>query len=201
MVVHSTIQIVFWLVWLILLSFIFATNSQGQLNAMGIDIKETAAHQFLSDSDTIPDQSEIVSPIESTQAVDNRIYQLVDEMARFPRCEGMFNEISMLYECADMKMMEFVSENIEFPREARRRGIDGRVTAAFVVTQTGELQNISIMESLGYGCDEEVVRVINLMNEMEERWIPARIDGQKVNSFFYLTVGFKTTVSNKFIRF
>ncbi|TVQ42117.1 MAG: energy transducer TonB [Saprospirales bacterium] len=192
MIVHSTIQKAFWLVWLILLSFIFVTNSQGQLNAMGIDIKETVAHQFLSYSDTIPDQSEIVSPIESTQAVDNRIYQLVDEMARFPGCEGMFNEISMLYECADMKMLEFVSENIKFPREARRRGIDGYVTAAFVVTQAGKIQNISIMEGVGYGCDEEVVRAINLMNEMEERWIPARIDGQKVNSFFYLTVNFST---------
>ncbi len=179
-------------IWLILLTFIFLINSQVELKAIGIDFLQTEVHQFLSDSDTLPEQTEIISPIGKPQTVDNRIYQLVDEMARFPGCEGMFNEISMLYECADVKMLQFVSDNIKFPREARRKGIDGRVTAAFVVTRTGEIQNISIMEGLGYGCDEEVIRVISLMNEMEERWIPARIDGQKVNSMFYLPVNFST---------
>ena len=179
-------------IWLILLTFIFLINSQVELKAIGIDFLQTEVHQFLSDSDTLPEQTEIISPIGKPQTVDNRIYQLVDEMARFPGCEGMFNEISMLYECADVKMLQFVSDNIKFPREARRKGIDGRVTAAFVVTRTGKIQNISIMEGLGYGCDEEVIRVISLMNEMEERWIPARIDGQKVNSMFYLPVNFST---------
>ena len=189
MVTHACIQ---RNIWLILLSFIFVINSQVELKAIGIDFLQTEVHQFLSDSDTLPEQAEIASPIGKPQTVDNRIYQLVDEMARFPGCEGMFNEISMLYECADVKMLQFVSDNIKFPREARRKGIDGRVTAAFVVTRTGEIQNISIMEGLGYGCDEEVIRVISLMNEMEERWIPARIDGQKVNSMFYLPVNFST---------
>ena len=184
-------------IWLILLTFIFLINSQVELKAIGIDFLQTEVHQFLSDSDTLPEQTEIISPIGKPQTVDNRIYQLVDEMARFPGCEGMFNEISMLYECADNRMVEFFIQHIRYPEEASRKGVEGSVITAFVVTKTGELQNISIMEGIGYGCDEEVIRILNLMNEMEERWIPARIDGQKVNSIFYFPVRFSIERQNR----
>lgn len=59
--------------------------------------------------------------------------------------------------------MEFVAKNIQYPKEAEEAGIEGSVIVGYDILDTGQVQNVRILKGLGYGCDEEAMRVIGLM--------------------------------------
>jgi TonB family protein len=47
-----------------------------------------------------------------------------------------------------------------YPAAAKTNGVTGYVTVQFVVDGTGDTKNMSVVKGLGYGCDEEAIRVI-----------------------------------------
>lgn len=94
---------------------------------------------------------------------------------RFPGCDDKED-----MDCADMKMMQFVFSNLRPPEG----NPGGEVTAAFVVKASGKIDNITITSSLTPGCDEEVIRILNLM----PNWLPAIIDGVAVDMEWELIV-------------
>ncbi len=59
--------------------------------------------------------------------------------------------------------MEFIAKNVQYPKEAEEAGIEGSVIVAYDILDTGAVQNVRILKGLGYGCDEEALRVIGLM--------------------------------------
>ncbi len=68
----------------------------------------------------------------------------------------------------------YLQENLQYPEEARQQGIEGNVKVQFTVQANGELTNFIIKKSLGYGCDEEAVRLI----KAKPNWQPALKDGE-----------------------
>lgn len=60
-------------------------------------------------------------------------------------------------------MKEFVAKNLRYPEEARAAGIEGKVTVGYQVTDNGVVLNPHIIKGLGYGCDEEALRIIGLL--------------------------------------
>ena len=54
----------------------------------------------------------------------------------------------------------YLESNMRYPDEARQRNINGRVTIEFTVTAEGRLTDFKIVQALGYGCDEEVIRLV-----------------------------------------
>lgn len=87
---------------------------------------------------------------------------------RFPGCDDAED-----YDCADMKMLQFIFSNMKHPDEAKAAGVSGTVVVKFTVAADGSLNSPSIVEGLGHGCDEEVVRIVSLM----PKWLPATDDG------------------------
>jgi len=53
-----------------------------------------------------------------------------------------------------------VKENLIYPKEAAAQKIRGRVLVEFTVTADGDLKDIKVLKGLGYGCDEEAVRLV-----------------------------------------
>ena len=66
------------------------------------------------------------------------------------------------------EMKKFLSANITYPKAAQESGIQGIVYVSFVVNETGRISNIKILRGINGACDEEVIRVINLM----PKWKP-----------------------------
>ena len=66
---------------------------------------------------------------------------------------------------------------VRYPREAQRRGIEGRVVASVIVDEEGRVQSSRILEGIGGGCDEEALRVIK-----KARFEPAMLDGKPVKA-------------------
>ncbi|RZL51237.1 MAG: energy transducer TonB [Pedobacter sp.] len=83
-------------------------------------------------------------------------------------------------------MIAFLGKNVKYPAEAKKNNIAGRVNARFVVEEDGSITNINLERKLGYGCDEEVIRVIKLM----PKWIPAQASGKPIRSNRYLPITF-----------
>ncbi|MDJ1466654.1 energy transducer TonB [Xanthocytophaga flava] len=63
---------------------------------------------------------------------------------------------------------KFISTTIIYPDQARAHHITGKVFVEFVVGADRFISDITITKGLGYGCDEEVIRMLKLM----PRWLP-----------------------------
>lgn len=72
---------------------------------------------------------------------------------------------------------QYIAKNIQFPAEAKEREIQGTVRLSFVVETDGSVSNIVVINSVGGGCDNEAVRL--LQNTI---WIPAEKNGKYVRS-------------------
>lgn len=85
-------------------------------------------------------------------------------------------------------LMRYVKQNISYPSVAREIGIEGIVYVSFVVNESGNVESAKVMKGIGYGCDEEVIRVVGKM----PRWKKAgRNAGHPVKVRFNIPVAFK----------
>ncbi len=58
---------------------------------------------------------------------------------------------------------EFITQNLQYPKDAEAAGIEGSVVVSYEVTDNGVVQNAMVTKGLGYGCDEEALRLIRLL--------------------------------------
>ncbi len=58
---------------------------------------------------------------------------------------------------------KFVGENLRYPAEALEARVEGKVIVAYDIDDNGYVHNPYIVKGLGYGCDEEAVRVVSLL--------------------------------------
>lgn len=85
------------------------------------------------------------------------------------------------------KFRAYLQENLQYPEEARRQGIEGNVKVQFIVKADGELANFTIKKSLSHGCDEEAIRLI----QARPNWQPALQDGEAQDQAVTVKVRFK----------
>jgi TonB family protein len=83
-------------------------------------------------------------------------------------------------------MLNYIAKNVKYPPVARENGIEGRVYVTFVVDKLGNIKDARILKGIGGGCDEEALRVINLMPQ----WIPGKQDGVPVQVQYNLPINF-----------
>lgn len=82
---------------------------------------------------------------------------------------------------------QYVKNNLTYPSVARRNAVEGSVLASFQVNPDGEITNIRIEEALGFGCDEEVKRLL----EASPLWQPAIQGLHTVKSKVKIAIDFK----------
>lgn len=58
---------------------------------------------------------------------------------------------------------EFIRANLRYPKEALDAGIEGTVFLRFDVDDNGMVHNPEVLKGIGYGCDEEAVRLARMM--------------------------------------
>ena len=84
------------------------------------------------------------------------------------------------------ELYRFIAQNLKYPIEARQNKIQGKVFAKFVVRKDGSTSDISVLKGIGYGCDEEVVRIIGIL----PKWNAGKQNGIPVNVYFTMPVNF-----------
>jgi hypothetical protein len=85
------------------------------------------------------------------------------------------------------RISRFMADNIRMPVKVKESGISGRVVISFTVDTDGHPINFRVKKALGYGCEEEVIRVIKLL---DGDWLPAIFEGQAVAAITEIPVSF-----------
>ncbi|GAB2795569.1 energy transducer TonB [Rhabdobacter roseus] len=84
------------------------------------------------------------------------------------------------------EMYKYLSKHIKYPPAASRANISGKVFLTFVVNTDGSIQDVSVLKGLGFGCDEEAMRVVKTM----PKWKPGKQSGRSVRVKFNLPISF-----------
>lgn len=66
-------------------------------------------------------------------------------------------------------LQRYISDQIEYPTEAKELGDQGRVYVSFVVERNGSITNVQIIRGVSPALDRETKRLVRAM----PRWIPA----------------------------
>jgi TonB family protein len=90
------------------------------------------------------------------------------------------------YPGGDEARIAFLGQNIRYPEQAKKNGVQGKVFVTFVVETDGSISNVKVLRGIGGGCDEEAVRVIKMM----PKWSPGLQEGKAVRVQFNLPIKF-----------
>ncbi|MDD3724648.1 MAG: energy transducer TonB, partial [Bacteroidales bacterium] len=109
---------------------------------------------------------------------EEEVFVMVEENASFPGGEKA--------------MFKYISDNLQYPRLAIEKGIQGRVYVTFIVEKDGSITDIKVLRDIGDGCGDEVVRLVKTM----PKWKPAKQRGKTVRQQFNLPVMFSLVKNN-----
>jgi protein TonB len=126
--------------------------------------QETVIEEYVPYVPAVEEENEIIE--------EDPVFVVVESMPSFPG--GM------------RALMKYLGENIHYPQLAKESGIQGRVFISFVVEKDGTATDIRILRGIGGGCDEEAIRVVQLM----PKWVPGKQRDLPVRVRFILPVKF-----------
>jgi protein TonB len=87
----------------------------------------------------------------------------------------------------DEALFNYIKVNLRYPEKAKQAKIQGTVFVTFLVKADGRLNNIKLLQGIGYGCDEEAIRLVQTM----PNWKPAKDKGENVDIQMNLPIKFK----------
>ena len=81
---------------------------------------------------------------------------------------------------------KYLKKKIKYPKEAREKGITGRVYVMFVIDKTGAVKDARVIRGVSPELDEVA---LNAVKEMP-KWKPGTQNGKFVNVQFNLPINF-----------
>jgi protein TonB len=133
----------------------------------------------------VPDDEEIEEEIAIDLDIEMTEDQVIEEIVAFEAPEEEVAEtIHHIVEEMPAPVgglaafYKYLSKNLQYPAQARRMGIEGRVYMLFVVEKDGSLTDITVQKGIGAGCDEESIRVLKnapKWNAGKQRGRPVRV--------------------------
>jgi TonB family protein len=151
--------------------WLLSTYALAALFIGGTALFMAGCEQNVENRSAEPSKKEVVE--KPNVKVDGPVFTVVEKQPEFP---GGVKE-----------MYNFLAENIKYPEEAVKAGAEGRVFLSFIVTTEGEIADVKILKGLGYGFDEEALRVLSKF----PKWQPGSQDGKPVNVKFNLPINFQ----------
>lgn len=85
------------------------------------------------------------------------------------------------------EMYRYLGENIKYPAAAQRANVSGRVFVKFIVEDDGSIGDVVVMKGIGFGCDEEAIRVVKSM----PKWKPGVQNGKNVRVYYNMPIVYK----------
>ena len=136
----------------------------GTIKVNGQDIK------VVEQDDIVTMEGEVEAPAQESPADD--AFDVVEQMPEYPG--------------GPKALMEFLNNNVQYPAEAEKAGIQGRVIATFVVEKDGSISNAKVVKSVDPLLDAEALRVIDAM----PNWKPGMQNGKVVRVKYTIPLSF-----------
>lgn len=87
----------------------------------------------------------------------------------------------------EIPMHAYFKDNIQYPEEAKKAGIQGTVALSFVVEKNGSISTIRVLKDPGGGIGMEGVRLLKAMPP----WQPGEIEGMPVKVKYTIPIRFR----------
>ena len=104
---------------------------------------------------------------------NDMVFDVVEVMPQFPG--------------GQIAMLQYIMENMKYPKQAMKEGIQGRVAVSFIVEKDGSISDVKPILSVHPLLNKEAVRVVKSM----PKWTPGKQNGKPVRVRFNLPVMFK----------
>src|SRR5574344_1169560 len=118
-------------------------------------------------------ESSAAPQVKDTANVEDKVFDVTEKLPDF---KG-----------GKIEMFKFIANHIRYPKNAQKKGIQGRVIVTFVVTKTGKITNANIAHSVDPELDAEALRVVNSMPD----WTPAYQNNEAVNAKYTVPITFR----------
>ena len=89
---------------------------------------------------------------------------------------GLIQETRPSFRGGERELSKFIESNLVYPQEAKSAGVDGQVLVEFYIEKDGTVTDAKVLKGIGYGCDEEAIRVVGLM----PKWRPCKVRGESL---------------------
>ena len=136
----------------------------GTIKVNGQEIK------VVEQDDIVTMEGEVEAPAQESPADD--AFDVVEQMPEYPG--------------GPKALMEFLNNNVQYPAEAEKAGIQGRVIATFIVEKDGSISNAKVVKSVDPLLDAEALRVIDAM----PNWKPGMQNGKVVRVKYTVPLSF-----------
>lgn len=124
-----------------------------------------------------------VSIVMTAPVIDKTVKMEMDK-------EGFYTNTEVLpaYPGGQKALERFFEDNIQYPEAATENDAQGTVKLSFAVDENGKIyQPVATGNKIGYGLEEEAIRVFNKM----PKWTPGKIKGKNVKARFTLPINFQ----------
>jgi len=85
---------------------------------------------------------------------------------------------------------KYIQRNLRYPSMAQEEGVQGKVFLSFVVEKDGTITDVKVVRGIGYGCDDEAMRVI----KKSPRWKAGMQNNLPVRVRYNMPISY--TISN-----
>lgn len=104
--------------------------------------------------------------------------------------KGYYNytETTPAFPGGQSALENYIMNNLEYPQDAIDNNVEGTVYVMFTIDENGKVGNAkSSGTTLGYGLEEEAIRVVNGMSA----WTPGTTKGKKAKAWYTIPITYK----------
>ena len=101
-------------------------------------------------------------------------------------CAPLVTEKLPMFPGGKEALFQYISNEMEYPKQALRKRIEGIVYVNFLVDVSGKINHVRLLKGIGYGCDEEAMHIIKHMPD----WIPGMQNEKEVSVSLNLPIRF-----------
>ncbi len=84
-------------------------------------------------------------------------------------------------------LLEYFRNSIEYPQDALKDSIEGRVIVNFIVEEDGSITNPKVIKSISPSVDAEALRIVSQM----PKWKPAKQKGKSIRIRYTVPIAFR----------
>jgi TonB family protein len=117
--------------------------------------------------------SSVKAPVEVTKEASGDVYIVVEEQ---PEYKGGYEA-----------MVEYIQNNLVYPKTARMKGVEGTTFVQFTVNEDGAISDVLALRGIDAECDGAAIRLVESM----PNWNPGKVSGENVKTRFVLPIKFK----------
>lgn len=127
----------------------------------------------------------VVTNTQVEEVVEDAPFVVVEDMPRYKGCESV-KDNDAAQECFQKELGKFLGKNITYPQRAKEASVEGIVYVSFVVGKDGKVGNVELKRGIGFGCDEEAMRVIKMLPQ----FTPGKQRGRPVPVIYNVPINF-----------